>query len=276
MNGLFKTRFAAQQPYSELVRALSGRPLTKAKRIFDNSKVTDHHAIIPTGVVPMALTDMERNVFDLVARRFIAAFYPDCHYATTTVLGDVEDIEFKATAKEIISQGWHVCYEGEAKTASPEENEVLSVSFKKGESGPHQPTLTEKQTTPPKHYTEATLLRAMETAGKFVEDEDLRAAMKQNGIGRPSSRAGIIETLFKRNYITRSRRNLLATDTAFQLIDTIQEELLKSPELTGIWEKKLRNIEQKTYDPMQFINELKQQITQIVYDVLRDNRPRTT
>lgn len=265
--------------YQELTRPLLAKALIKPKRIFDTSKVTDHHAIIPTGVPAVNLTDMERNVYDLIARRFIAAFWPDCKFSTTTVLGKVEDVEFKVSGKEILSPGWRTVYAKE-ETFAPDDDakkgddERTLPTFVKGESGPHEPTLTEKSTTPPKYYTEATLLRAMETAGKFVEDETLRAALKENGIGRPSSRANIIETLFKRRYIKRERKNLVATQTGIELIDTIHEELLKSCELTGIWEKKLRDIEHKKYDAALFINELKAQITEIVNDVLRDNSNR--
>ncbi|WP_315546460.1 DNA topoisomerase 3 [Prevotella koreensis] len=287
MNGLFKTAFNGQYPYAELVKTLSGKPLKKSKRVFDTSKVTDHHAIIPTGVPPRRLTDDEQKVFDLVARRFIAAFYPDCKFATTTVLGKVEDIEFKASGKLITDQGWRVVYaeqntaDTQEKTINPQETTAESNSeertlpdFAKGESGAHTPTLTEKITTPPKHYTEASLLRAMETAGKFVDDDELRSAMKENGIGRPSSRAGIIETLFKRNYIKREKKNLVATPTGIELIDIIHEELLKSPELTGIWEKRLRDIEHGKGSPEEFINGLKEQVTQIVKQVIADNTNR--
>lgn len=264
--------------YEALMEPLKGKKLPKSKRVFDTSKVTDHHAIIPTGVPATGLTDMERNVYDLIARRFIAVFYPDCKFSTTTVLGTVEDVEFKATGKEILSAGWRDVYAQQNTTADDDERkgdeERTLPTFVKGESGPHIPTLSEKWTTPPKYYTEATLLRAMETAGKFVEDETLRAALKENGIGRPSSRAGIIETLFKRHYIRRERKNLVATATGIELIDTIHEELLKSCELTGIWEKRLRDIEHKKDDAADFINGLKQQITEIVNDVLRDNSNR--
>lgn len=264
--------------YEALMEPLKGKKLPKSKRVFDTSKVTDHHAIIPTGVPASGLTDMERNVYDLIARRFIAVFYPDCKFSTTTVLGTVEDVEFKATGKEILSPGWRDVYAQQNATADDDERkgdeERTLPTFVKGESGPHIPTLSEKWTTPPKYYTEATLLRAMETAGKFVEDETLRAALKENGIGRPSSRAGIIETLFKRHYIRRERKNLVATATGIELIDTIHEELLKSCELTGIWEKRLRDIEHKKDDAADFINGLKQQITEIVNDVLRDNSNR--
>lgn len=278
--------------YEQYIQPLAGKKLPKSKRVFDTSKVTDHHAIIPTGVPASALSDMERNVYDLIARRFIAVFYPDCKFSTTTVLGKVEDVEFKVSGKEILEPGWRTIY-AQQQTSTPQPNNTQPLNsqqssddddkreeertlptFVKGESGPHTPTLTEKWTTPPKYYTEATLLRAMETAGKFVDDETLRAALKENGIGRPSSRAGIIETLFKRHYIRRERKNLIATATGIELIDIIHEELLKSCELTGIWEKKLRDIEHKKYEAADFINELKQQVTEIVYDVLRDNSNR--
>lgn len=284
--------------YEQYIQPLAGKKLPKSKRVFDTSKVTDHHAIIPTGVPASALSDMERNVYDLIARRFIAVFYPDCKFSTTTVLGKVEDVEFKVSGKEILEPGWRTIYAQQpsqpnnpstSQPSTPQpinpqpsssedddkrDEERTLPTFVKGESGPHTPTLTEKWTTPPKYYTEATLLRAMETAGKFVDDETLRAALKENGIGRPSSRAGIIETLFKRHYIRRERKNLIATATGIELIDIIHEELLKSCELTGIWEKKLRDIEHKKYEAADFINELKQQVTEIVYDVLRDNSNR--
>ncbi|MGM9705705.1 MAG: DNA topoisomerase, partial [Prevotella sp.] len=238
-----------------------------------------HHAIIPTGVPAMNLSDMESNVYDLITRRFIAAFYPDCKFATTTVMGKAADVEFKVSGKEILSPGWRQVYAADERKTIEEDTkkndeERTLPSFVKGESGLHQPTLTEKSTTPPPYYTEATLLRAMETAGKFVEDETLRAALKENGIGRPSSRANIIETLFKRRYIRRERKKLVATATGIELIDTIKEELLKSCELTGIWEKKLRDIEHRKYGAATFINELKQQITDIVNSVLSDNSNR--
>ena len=291
MNGLFQTKFGGQAPYAELVRPLGGKPLKKDKKVFDTSKVTDHHAIIPTGVPPQGLSDAEQHVFDLIARRFIGAFYPECKFSTTTVLGIVAEnadspdksaIEFKVTGKEILDPGWRVVQYVAVSQQQPSDEEEKDKkdeertlpTFAKGESGPHTPTLTEKMTTPPPYYTEATLLRAMETAGKFVEDEELRAALKENGIGRPSSRASIIETLFKRHYIRRERKRLVATPTGIELIDLIKEELLKSCELTGIWEKKLRDIEHKTYDPAQFINELKQQIADIVNQVLADNENR--
>ena len=273
------------EKYSQLLAPLGGKVLRKSKRVFDSSKVTDHHAIIPTGVPARNLTDMENHVYDLIARRFIAVFYPDCKFATTTVMGKVENIDFKVSGKTILDEGWRVVYqkatgnqdkaESNESQDNPDNAEERTLpNFVKGESGDHVPSLTEKWTTPPKFYTEATLLRAMETAGKFVEDEELRAALKENGIGRPSSRAGIIETLFKRHYIKRERKNLIATPTGIELIDTIKEELLKSCELTGIWEKKLRDIEAKKYDPGQFIEELKEQIRQIVQEVMADNSNR--
>ena len=265
--------------YEAFTQPLAGKPLPKSKKVFDSSKVTDHHAIIPTGVPASGLTDLERHVYDLVARRFISVFYPDCKFSTTTVAGKVDDVDFKVSGKQILDPGWRVLYVKDAQPADndgakPQDEERTLPAFTKGESGPHAPTLTEKWTTPPKYYTEATLLRAMETAGKFVDDEELRAALKENGIGRPSSRANIIETLFKRRYIKRERKNIVATPTGIELIDTIKEELLKSCELTGIWEKKLRDIEHRKYDAGQFIDELKQQITQIVNDVLADNSNR--
>ena len=307
LNGVSQTTRSGQKPYLEIIKQLAAisPKLPKTKRVFDSSKVTDHHAIIPTGQTPSALTDNEQHVYDLVARRFIAAFYPDCKFATTTVIGEVQEvdaavetsekeggkgIEFKATGKEILDAGWRAVYTKAEQTEDDhpdntdnttdsqrqqDSEEATLPSFSRGESGSHKPTLTEKQTQPPKHYTEASLLRAMETAGKLVDDDELRAAMKENGIGRPSSRAGIIETLFKRNYIRRQRKNLVATPTGIQLIDTIHEKLLTSVELTGIWEKKLRDIEHHRYQPAQFIEELKQQVGEIVSDVMHDNSNRT-
>ena len=307
LNGVSQTTRSGQKPYLEIIKQLAAisPKLPKTKRVFDSSKVTDHHAIIPTGQTPSGLTDNEQHVYDLVARRFIAAFYPDCKFATTTVIGEVQEvdaavetskkeggkgIEFKATGKEILDAGWRAVYTKAEQTEDDhpdntdnttdsqrqqDSEEATLPSFSRGELGSHKPTLTEKQTQPPKHYTEASLLRAMETAGKLVDDDELRAAMKENGIGRPSSRAGIIETLFKRNYIRRQRKNLVATPTGIQLIDTIHEKLLTSVELTGIWEKKLRDIEHHRYQPAQFIEELKQQVGEIVNDVMHDNSNRT-
>ena len=314
MNGLYQTQFGGVAPYAELIKPIGGKPLKKSKRVFDTSKVTDHHAIIPTGVIPQNLSDAEKKVYDLVARRFIAVFLPDCKFSTTTVLGEVagntgnsgntgepgetgksgedgEAIEFKVTGKEILDPGWRVVLGKASEKSEDSENSEYSdksekgekaadaeertlPTFVKGESGEHKPTLTEKWTTPPPYYNEASLLRAMETAGKFVEDETLRAAMKENGIGRPSSRASIIETLFKRHYIKRERKRLIATPTGIELIDLIREELLKSCELTGIWEKKLRDIEHQKYDAKQFIDELKAQVAEIVHEVMADNSNR--
>lgn len=296
MNGLYKTQFGGQAPYAELIKSIGGKPLKKSKKVFDSSKVTDHHAIIPTGVPPQGLSDAERNVFDLVARAFIAAFYPDMKFETTTVMGeaplsspsaditpyaeDGKKILFRTSGRVIVDEGWKVVFR---KTAVKEnEDEAIDDNssssslpiFSKGEHGPHVPSLAEKWTQPPKPYTEATLLRAMETAGKFVDNDELRDAMKENGIGRPSTRAAIIETLFRRHYIRKERKNLVATPTGVELIELIREELLKSPELTGIWEKKLRDIEHRTYNPGLFINELKAQIQAIVCQVLSDNSNR--
>ena len=268
LNGVSQAKINSQQKYLPLIQQLAatGKKLPKSKKVFDNSKVTDHHAIIPTGVPPSGLTDMEANVYDLIAKRFISIFYPDCKFSTTTVLGEVigetdgkeQKVEFKVSGKEILEPGWRDVYAKESNNKTTDEEETdgnnskkenveerTLPTFVKGESGDHKPTLTEKWTTPPKYYTEASLLRAMETAGKFVEDEELRAALKENGIGRPSSRAGIIETLFKRHYIRRQRKNLVATPTGIELID-----------------------------PADFINGLKEQINQIVKDVLSDNSAR--
>lgn len=263
--------------YELLTKAVLDTKIPKTKKVFDNKKVTDHHAIIPTGVHPNNLSDNERKVFDLVARRFIANFYPDCKISTTTVMGVVEDVEFKTTGKQILEPGWRVVFDktkesNTEENAENEEDEKTLPLFEKGESGPHEPTLSEKWTSPPKPYTEATLLRAMETAGKLVDNDELRDALKENGIGRPSTRAAIIETLFKREYIRKERKNLLATDTGIELILTIQEDLLKSAELTGQWEKKLRDIDKGTYEARQFLDELKEMLRQIVFNVKSDNR----
>ncbi len=271
------------KPYEAWTTPLLGKTLVKSKKVFDNSKVTDHHAIIPTGQNPINLTDMEKRVFDLVARRFIAVFYPDCKFSTTTVIGETDGIEFKTTGKQILDMGWRVIFAkpqtnlpdgmGENET-DPSDEERSLPTFKKGESGPHTPKLDEKWTQPPRPYTEATLLRAMETAGKLVDNDELRDALKENGIGRPSTRAAIIETLFKRHYIRKERKNLIATPTGIELIGLIHEELLKSAELTGIWEKKLREIERKSYSAATFLDELKQMVGEIVHSVLSDNTNR--
>ena len=264
--------------YADLLQPLRGAALKKSKKVFDSSKVTDHHAIIPTGVAPRGLTPDEQRVFDMVARRFIAAFYPDCRFATTTVLGETAGIPFKATGKQILAPGWREVYAQEAKTqdaaAKPQEEERTLPAFVKGESGPHVPDLAEKWTQPPKPYTEATLLRAMETAGRTVDNDELRDALKENGIGRPSTRAAIIQTLFKRHYIRQERKSLVATPTGMELISLIHEELLKSAELTGIWERKLRLIEKRAYDAKTFLDELKQMVADIVNTVLADNTNR--
>ena len=269
--------------YAEYTAPLAGKKLPKSKKVFDNSKVTDHHAIIPTGVVPTGLSFAEQQVYDEVCRHFIAVFYPDCQFATTTVLGKVEDVEFKTSGKQILVPGWREVIKpvkevggmkDEVGVVKDEDEEKTLPVFEKGEQGPHKPQLAEKWTTPPKPYTEATLLRAMETAGKLVDDESLREVMKENGIGRPSTRAAIIETLFKRNYIKKVRKSLEPTPTGIELIGLIHEDLLKSAELTGIWEKKLREIEQHKYEARQFLDELKQMVTEIVTTVMLDNSNR--
>jgi DNA topoisomerase-3 len=272
--------------YEELVKPVVALPkIPKSKKVFDNSKVTDHHAIIPTGVRANAISAEERKVYDLITRRFIAAFYPNCKISTTTVLGEAAKVEFKVTGKQILEPGWRVVFErpvnnpnnpNQEEGETDKEDDNILPPFVKGEKGPHKPALNEKWTQPPKYYTEATLLRAMETAGKLVEDDELRDALKENGIGRPSTRAAIIETLFKRNYIRKERKNLYATQTGVELIGTIKEELLKSAELTGRWEKKLRQIEKSEYDPRRFIDELKQMLTEIVTNVKSDRGSRIT
>ncbi|MDD7303725.1 MAG: DNA topoisomerase 3 [Prevotellaceae bacterium] len=262
--------------YYHLMERIKGRPLLKSKKVFDSKKVTDHHAIIPTGVVAKGLTDMEQQVYDLICRRFIGAFYPDCTFETTTVLGQVGDTPFKATGKHITDEAWRILWKKDDKDAESDAQnaEKTLPEFTKGENGPHAPTLTEKQTTPPKPYTEATLLRAMETAGKTVEDETLRDSLKENGIGRPSTRAAIIETLFRRHYIRKEKKNLWATPTGVELIGLIRNDLLKSAELTGIWEHKLRQIERKEYAAHDFVEELKQMVSQVVVDVMADGSNR--
>ena len=254
--------------YQTLVAPLAGKPLLKSKKVFDNKKVTDHHAIIPTGVYPQGLTDIEKKVYDLIARRFIAVFYPECKFQTTTIYGESAEIPFKASGRKIIDPGWKTVFQGDSNDEK-EEKEI--TTFNKGESGPHMPELLEKWTQPPKPYTEGTLVRAMETAGKFVDDEELRDAMKEQGIGRPATRAEIIKTLYKRNYIQKVKKNITATQTGIELIATIRNELLKSAELTGQWEKKLRDIEKRQYEAKTFIEELKVLLTNVVNDVLRDN-----
>ena len=244
--------------------------LPKSKKVFDNKKVTDHHAIIPTGQRPDNLSELERKVYNLVALRFIAAFYPDCEVSNTTVLAKAGDVDFKVTGRQILKMGWREVFAKEKQEDETQEEQKSLPAFVKGESGPHEPQLQEKTTTPPKYYTEATLLRAMETAGKTVEDEELRDAMKENGIGRPSTRAAIIEKLFQRKYIVREKKNIHATPLGINLIQTIISPLLKSAELTGLWEKKLREIERGTFTAQQFLDELKQMTSEVVRDVKAD------
>ena len=303
LKGIRDYHVGRTQPLTQWLEPLRHAPLRKSKKVFDNAKITDHHAIIPTGVLPQGLTDVQRNVYDLIVQRFVAVFYPDCRFATTTVDGEAAGIPFRASGKVIVDEGWRVLFpkanaarEGGANAASSSssaaageggaapqagnagaqrsDDERTLPPFQKGETGPHTPTLTQKETTPPKPFTEATLLRAMETAGRNVDDEELREAMKENGIGRPSTRAAIIQTLYKRGYIRLQRKSLEATPTGVALIGLIQEELLKSAELTGIWENKLRQIEHHTYSAQQFMAELKQMVSELVHTVLCDNTNR--
>ena len=302
LKGIRDYHVGRTQPLTQWLEPLRHAPLRKSKKVFDNAKTTDHHAIIPTGVLPQGLTDVQRNVYDLIVQRFVAVFYPDCRFATTTVDGEAAGIPFRASGKVIVDEGWRVLFpkanaarEGGANAASSSsaaageggaapqvgnagaqrsDDERTLPPFQKGETGPHTPTLTQKETTPPKPFTEATLLRAMETAGRNVDDEELREAMKENGIGRPSTRAAIIQTLYKRGYIRLQRKSLEATPTGVALIGLIQEELLKSAELTGIWENKLRQIEHHTYSAQQFMAELKQMVAELVHTVLCDNTNR--
>ena len=251
-------------PYAALTAPILAQPIPKLKTVFDDKKVTDHHAIIPTGVFPSNLNMEEKRIYDLVARRFIAAFYPECKIANTTVLGKVGQVEFKATGKQILEPGWKEVYANDTapKKEGEEEEKILPV-FTVGETGPHTPRVHQGKTTPPKAFTEASLLRAMETAGKQVDDEEMRELLKDNGIGRPSTRANIIETLFRRKYIEKKKKNIFATQTGIDLIDTIRTELLKSPEVTGIWERKLRLIEKGEYT----IDTFKQELIQMVIDL---------
>lgn len=249
--------------YSDLTAPLLGKKIKKSKKVFDDSKVTDHHAIIPTGV-QINLQYNQQQVYDIITRRFIAVFYDDCKVANTTVIGKADTVNFKTTGKEILSKGWRVVFEtGDSKTKEP----GLLPSFTKGEKGPHEPSFLEKETKPPKQFTEASLLRAMETAGKQVDDDELRDLMKENGIGRPSTRANIIETLFRRKYIKRNKKQVLPTITGIQLIDIIQNDMLKSAELTGLWEKQLKDIEKGDYSAGAFIKNMKQMVDRLVYDV---------
>lgn len=264
-------------PYAALTTPILSRKLPKSKKVFDNSKVTDHHAIIPTGQSPQTLVGNERLMYHLIAQRFIAAFYPDCEFLQTNVVGAAGETEFKASGKVISTQGWRAVFASQNDKKEQEgasSDDKILPPFTVGESGPHEPSLAKKTTQPPKYYTEGTLLRAMESAGKTVDDEELREAMKENGIGRPSTRAAIIETLFRRGYIYRQRKNIMASQAGIDLIATIKEELLKSAKLTGIWENKLRRIERGDYSAAEFIDELKQQISEIVLAVLSDNSQR--
>ena len=305
LRGIRDYQLAPNLRVTDWLEPLRSAPLRKSKKAFDDAKITDHHAIIPTGVLPHGLTDVQRNVYNLIVQRFIAVFYPDCRFATTTVDGEAAGIPFRASGKVIVEEGWRVLFpknnakesgaapqegnagavispEGQSSTAEGQtavsvvrsEEEGTLPPFTKGETGPHTPTLTQKETTPPKPFTEATLLRAMETAGRNVDDEELREAMKENGIGRPSTRAAIIQTLYKRGYIRQQRKSLEATPTGVALIGLIQEELLKSAELTGLWENKLRQIERRTYSAQQFVAELKQMVSELVHTVLCDNTNR--
>lgn len=256
--------------YTRFTAALLEKPIPKTKTIFDNKKVTDHHAIIPTGIAPSGISPDEQKVYDLITRRFIAAFYPECKVSNTTVIGQVDQLTFKASGKQILEKGWRLVYDDlETKTSKKEESEekVLPL-FSEGESGAHEPFIHKGKTSPPKPYTEATLLRAMETAGKLVEDEEMRELMKENGIGRPSTRSSIIETLFKRKYIEKKKKNLIPTEMGIQLILTIKNDLLKSPELTGQWEHKLRQMERGKYDPKQFKEELFKMVRSLTDEVI--------
>jgi DNA topoisomerase III len=256
-------------PYKQFTTPLLSEKIRKSKKVFDDTKVTDHHAIIPTGNFPSNLNQEQKLIYDLVTRHFIAAFSPDAQVSNTTVDGEVEKVKFRAKGKQILDPGWRVIF----PKKSGGEDKILP-SFEKGESGPHKPAIQEKNTTPPKPYTEATLLRAMETAGKHIDNEELQEAMKENGIGRPSTRAGIIETLFRRKYIEKQRKSLTPTKTGIGLIDIIQNDLLKSPELTGKWEKKLREIEKGEYEPAKFMDELKTMVSELINNVKQSRSSR--
>ena len=258
------------EDYQAYVNPLLQKPLPKNKQIFDDKKVSDHHAIIPTGVKPGAWSMDEKIIYDMICRRFIAVFYPECKVSNTTVLGKVDELIFKATGKQILEPGWRLLYQNDKKEEEEkklDEEKTLPL-FTEGESGPHEPFIHQGKTTPPKQYTEATLLRAMETAGKLVEDEEMRDMLKLNGIGRPSTRANIIETLFKRRYIEKKKKNILATETGINLIDTIQNDLLKSVELTGQWERKLRLIEKGEYEMQTFKAELIKLVRELTDEVI--------
>jgi DNA topoisomerase-3 len=259
--------------YARYTEGLLSEPIPMRKTIFDNEKISDHHAIIPTGIEPTHMTADEARIYDLIVRRFIAVFYPECKVSNTTVMGQVDELTFKTTGKQVLDKGWRVVYDeldsASAKKAETEER-VLPI-FKEGETGPHEPFVHQGKTSPPKPYTEATLLRAMETAGKLVEDEEMRELMKVNGIGRPSTRSAIIETLFKRKYIEKKKKNLYATETGMHLIHIIKNDLLKSPELTGQWEHKLRMMEKGQYDPSQFKAELYKMVRELTDQVIFDH-----
>lgn len=257
--------------YTRFTESILASPIPISKNIFDNEKITDHHAIIPTGIYPNGLSEEERKIYDLIARRFISAFYPECRISTTTVLGKVDELNFKASGKQLVYLGWKFVYEelkDESSSKKTDEEDKIIPLFAVGETGPHEPFIHKGKTSPPKYYTEATLLRAMESAGKLVENEEMRELMKENGIGRPSTRASIIETLFKRKYIEKKKKNIIATETGIHLIDTIQSDLLKSPELTGQWEYKLRQIEKGKFTGLQFKDELSAMVRTIVDEVI--------
>jgi len=262
------------QYFKELTAPLLEGKIRKSKQVFDNKKVTDHHAIIPTGVPPSGITPDEQKVYTTVTKRFIAVFYPDCTVSNTTVLGEVLKLEFKATGKQILEPGWRAVYDSDKKKTKDKEENLMPV-FEKGEKGPHEPRVDKKTTTPPKPYTEATLLRAMETAGKQVDDEEMRELLKDNGIGRPSTRANIIETLFRRRYIERNRKSILATQTGIDLIQIIDNETLKSPQLTGDWERKLRLIEKGEFQPDQFKKELVEMVVGLTNEVLFNSKEKS-
>lgn len=265
----------ALKGYESLTQpVLSGGKIRKSKKVFDNKKITDHHAIIPTGVYRIDLTEAERKVYDMVVKRFIAVFYPDCEIANTTVEANIEQHQFKATGKQILKPGWRAVFQNDKKAGQSDDN--ILPAFSTGEHGPHQPELQEKQTQPPNYYTEATLLRAMETAGKNMDDDELRELMKENGIGRPSTRANIIETLFRRRYIQKERKRLVATPTGIDLINTIENDLLKSAELTGMWERKLRQIESGELEIAQFMAELKNMVTEVIWQVKNSKKKEIT
>lgn len=267
---------SSMESYRELVKPILSEPIRKSNKNFDDKKVTDHHAIVPTNICAHNLNGNESQVYDVIAKRFIAAFYPDCEISNTVVIAAVKDIEFKANGKQILDPGWRIVYNKESFSENEQEEIQLLPAFKKGEKGPHKLFLAEGKTSAPKQFTEATLLRAMETAGKQIDDEELRELMKDNGIGRPSTRAAIIETLFRRNFIKRERKNLVPTTTGMELIEVIGNELLKSAEMTGNWEFKLRQIEKGTYQAETFLLEMKTMVSDLVNQVRNENNKRIT